>query len=1204
MEKNKKNFNKMSKEDIEKEIALSKAIAQKKKNKDLVARYKNLRENLGATDEEIREAEEKLKLAEKENPSEPLSLAENENKRGPREDVEDFVQKFNLRSRLPEAFHKLNPAQQLYVVENLKKRIVNIVKTDGEIQYSKHLKEKVAQSISPKNKIWEIVKNMGNSIKKGASKEFELKKEEDIIFKELIADDASNKLLEKDLQYLSEKAKGLGVYIEKGKALINYITAEEVEGWSPEEKNIADAFNEAANKFKNIPADWAYEGKNIRGIKNEKTKEEKEAERENGKVQPTTYREGKDASSSNRKIYEKAKKEYENARLALLKLKSEKEKPGEQGKAILDIGKINNDIKLDQLLYANPEYESALNDIVKTPGFNEYVKTAQNVRTLITGKSWKEFGIRAAGYIIRLGTKGVIAVTATTATMGGAITLIAAPIIGAGLGTWKGFMDGKKDLVTGKKGVRYGDEKKGSTGKLAGEIGSIKNELALEKAKEEKDRDQGKIKQLTDRINSLTAQYNRITLENNKSGNFVDITRLTKRLESATTNIEATANAIEQIKLELINNPDLTQQDILQKELQVKENQHSKELALLGILIEHSKNKIELGQVYYGEVKNLTVNNFNFSDALTQAIVLNESTKATVNKGVEDGIKKLILASKENIANQTYTSQDLYIKQKMIRGAKLGARSALFGYSVRWLQEHFGIFGAHHPGSTSMATEIHNGPETPGVMDRGMKWLHDATQWINDKLHGAGKAIEGKWHENEMHKMLPKDPTNHNLDNTTNQETTTNAEASNSAGDDFKNFKPLPGGDIASAHTPAELKALLTAEKIAEVRNNAFESMRNADHGAKVNFEVTLGKDGVPPHLETAFNEISADHLDLPSDGIVNDEMATKSLNMAANMVKLSEGHSIGDIKADEFAKAVTYDKESGVLKVIDHDKFNQIVNDLKERANDSWSNGTLQKEGGAIDQIAHIKKASWVDIMHAKGLAKTPEGGFEGIEGHPAVTAEKVADFHGHPDNQAITANEAGTKGVIEQTQSAPTAEDGLTDMKNSINQLNDNIPLTGPAPTSEEFINTGNNAIDPDGIPRTESAPGGPNNSTDETQAPYADYSASTETLSEQAKIVQIDQIYTQDIARLFRGNSEAWENIRDSFTAPQLLETAREQNILEPYRPLVSFMRKLQEVTGLSPKKESIWRSSDETISGFIKRALAHAQENKTLDRLRIE
>ena len=87
----------------------------------------------------------------------------------PEQEVADFISEFRLQELLPTSFANLDIAQQLKVIMDLKKRIVDIVKSDAQTQYSESLK---GQS---------FVQPIKNSI----TKETDLKNTEKEVFEKL-----------------------------------------------------------------------------------------------------------------------------------------------------------------------------------------------------------------------------------------------------------------------------------------------------------------------------------------------------------------------------------------------------------------------------------------------------------------------------------------------------------------------------------------------------------------------------------------------------------------------------------------------------------------------------------------------------------------------------------------------------------------------------------------------------------------------------------------------------------------------------------------------------------------------------------------------------------------------------------------------------------------------------------------------------------
>lgn len=206
--------------------------------------------------------------------------------------------------------------------------------------------------------------------------------------------------------------------------------------------------------------------------------------------------------------------------------------------------------------------------------------------------------------------------------------------------------------------------------------------------------------------------------------------------------------------------------------------------------------------------------------------------------------------------------------------------------------------------------------------------------------------------------------------------------------------EPAPTAPTQAPNTPPE-PATSPESGTGTATKEALAAAANVSHHeVATEFSVKLGENGVPKNLETVFNAISADHMDVPADGVVNQEFATKSLNMAANLVKLTEGHGAVGVTAEEWGKAANF--WDGKLEIKDHQAFNDILSKLQEHANQNWTNGVLQGKDAAAAYVPNISHDNWLKILHADGLHET--GGdahaATGILGHQEVTGDKIADF------------------------------------------------------------------------------------------------------------------------------------------------------------------------------------------------------------------
>ncbi len=189
-------------------------------------------------------------------------------------------------------------------------------------------------------------------------------------------------------------------------------------------------------------------------------------------------------------------------------------------------------------------------------------------------------------------------------------------------------------------------------------------------------------------------------------------------------------------------------------------------------------------------------------------------------------------------------------------------------------------------------------------------------------------------------------------------------------------------------HTP-------TIETVSGVTGTA--TRETLERGLTADFSVELGKNGVPGSLERVFHMMAVNHMDLKDTVIFGEADAAKSLNMAANLVKLAEGHNLADVDnlpgvdASTFSDAASWDQAKGVLEIKDHDAFNKIVGNLESRANILLDQGVLKT--GAVANIDNITNETWLNILHADPLEKV--GGIEtGVIGNDNITTGQILDF------------------------------------------------------------------------------------------------------------------------------------------------------------------------------------------------------------------
>jgi hypothetical protein len=89
---------------------------------------------------------------------------------------------------------------------------------------------------------------------------------------------------------------------------------------------------------------------------------------------------------------------------------------------------------------------------------------------------------------------------------------------------------------------------------------------------------------------------------------------------------------------------------------------------------------------------------------------------------------------------------------------------------------------------------------------------------------------------------------------------------------------------------------------------------------------------------------------------------------------------------------------------------------------------------------------------------------------------------------------------------------------------------------------------------------------------------------------EIEELNETHLENLNRIFP-NLKDWENIKNVTPAGKLFTM---EEVADQYKPLVSYVKNLKEITGLDP-------TPNETIPAYIKRALQEAQENGDLDKV---
>ncbi len=323
-------------------------------------------------------------------------------KQNPAEEILHFITEYDLESSLSPEFKNLDEAQKLLVIHGLKQRIVDMVKADAQTQYSEDLKSKKG------------LKFIFSSFRAGINKNRNIKILEAKAFKEINGTDAGKQLIAENLAQLTQMAKGREVEIgEDGKPNLIYINKNDIKNASLEEKASVIEFNIAANAFRALPYEW-----------------------------------GQEKSGKHKKAYEEAKAAYEKARNEILNIQISKEtEKTKREEIVTSLLQLDNILQLDQLLNTHPEFEKLLNDLPQNSTFKEQLK---DVLHTVTGGNILAFG---GGIGARMLAGG-----AALATGISALTIVAAPVIGAAVGGYRGKMRAEGTLEEKKITARHGQK--------------------------------------------------------------------------------------------------------------------------------------------------------------------------------------------------------------------------------------------------------------------------------------------------------------------------------------------------------------------------------------------------------------------------------------------------------------------------------------------------------------------------------------------------------------------------------------------------------------------------------------------------------------------------------------------------------------------------------------------------------------------------
>lgn len=277
----------------------------------------------------------------------------------------------------------LSAEKKLLAIEQISQDTLSRVKEIGEKRFQDNNKINFKQDIkSPGALLLKIGKNI--------TRPYWISKEEKDVLKE-----AQNNELEPNLETVKQIVDrtadmNLDVEIKNGKA---HIVLEKVAG-TPEEQEIIEKYNEAANQFMRMPDSWRNE-KSAKGASDDFW-----IKKNHGK-------------------YQESKMKYEAVKEDFLKIKAERNKESgmewgiAQLKAMSELN--SNDLKINILQYlnTNPDSIKELENIRNESSFKRFINNENIWKGIYMGAG---FGIRS----LTVGTLGFLAAPITAGVIGGA----------------------------------------------------------------------------------------------------------------------------------------------------------------------------------------------------------------------------------------------------------------------------------------------------------------------------------------------------------------------------------------------------------------------------------------------------------------------------------------------------------------------------------------------------------------------------------------------------------------------------------------------------------------------------------------------------------------------------------------------------------------------------------------------------------------
>ncbi len=849
------------------------------------------------------------------------------------------------------AFSSLSEGQQDIVYEGLKQLSL--------IQVKDRARESVAEAARSKQKAVNadkgffkfygaILSNAFNGAKNALTKKYNTAKLEKIGARRSLR--GGLEMHGENIEEISKmiSAIDIDVEIKDGKPTINYLRPESYHG--PEGNEIISKFNEAANAFRDIPADWGLET----------------------------------ASKKEREIFEAAKNAYENSKSDALDVL--KTAHGERN-ALVEICKIDSKVKLVQALSANPEADKELSRIVKQSAF----------RKMLTGEVAARGSYMASGFVARHTIAGIIGFGAGVPV---ALASIAAmPIAAAGVGLWRGRNQAKanlieKDIIGRKTDKNWESQAEARRNYYFEELKKIVPEYYSADPyywlnNHASDEEKGKYEEASRkyRYANYVWQQEKEETRDKTAKNFSDSTSLTDKLDILTDKVYSGLGSDEQFKNNLYS---------LQTRIDFIEDKLADGLVNFGSE-EALQNKLNFTQAL-GRARLAVVYNERLLKEKEGELAEQKASNPNAVRDVKERFENLFNSKKIEFTKNLDAARKKEVIGAMLKGAGIGATFALVGVIAREFAVQFGWLHNNH--NTILDHKIGNQNEAHASGGSDPATSRSAAAVENANANNVAETTA------ESNGSQPVEETT--VDNSTAQEAATGKTFSDeitggdsvwrSTRDLFKNNAEELGykGDIDDTEALNKWAETQTANAIhntGEFTDKVFEGNKvllekNLDGDFSI--KVEAGNGAAPGFSETA--EVAAD---APAQEIIKNS-SEDALQSAINKTVMPGTENIvnpgvaevadpNEAAADALAKKYLLDPDDfsyggakGILKttVNEHDLFIDTNTGTQYLGSLNGSHAPVELTGGGILNAVADYKAILDNIAPYEALAK--QSGFE----------------------------------------------------------------------------------------------------------------------------------------------------------------------------------------------------------------------------------